>query len=347
MRIEVIQTEAGWSALAEDWKRLVAANHISSPFLHYEFQRAWWSGLGGGEWSGAEPFIVLGYGEDSDLRAIAPLFSVEGEQGRSLRLIGSHEIADFLDVICRAEDLPNFLAAWLDYLLNKGAETWDSLDLWNLLQESQTLPMLQQVAEQRSLEAREERLQASPYIAIPDTLDVYFENLASRDAQELRRKLRRAARYPVPIELEILSSEDDYKAGMESFFELMGKEAEKAAFLQGPMAEQMRAIGEAAFGGGWGQLAFLRIGHRRVAGYLNFDYAGRIWAYNAGFDPEFSELSPGWLLMAKMVEWCIDNEREVFDFMRGDEGYKYRFGGQDRFVQRLQITCRSGKKGLK
>ena len=32
-----------------------------------------------------------------------------------------------------------------------------------------------------------------------------------------------------------------------------------------------------------------------------------------------------------------ENGREALDFMRGDEDYKYRFGGVNRHVQRVQI----------
>jgi len=46
------------------------------------------------------------------------------------------------------------------------------------------------------------------------------------------------------------------------------------------------------------------------------------------------EFSPGWVLLGSLLQWA--NERHVaeFDFMRGDEEYKYRFGAVDRFVVR-------------
>jgi CelD/BcsL family acetyltransferase involved in cellulose biosynthesis len=71
---------------------------------------------------------------------------------------------------------------------------------------------------------------------------------------------------------------------------------------------------------------------------MNFDYDNTIWAYNAGFSNEYAELSPGWLLHAEMIRWCIERGRKIFDFMRGGEEYKYRFGGINRFVQRVKIT---------
>jgi CelD/BcsL family acetyltransferase involved in cellulose biosynthesis len=50
------------------------------------------------------------------------------------------------------------------------------------------------------------------------------------------------------------------------------------------------------------------------------------------------ELSPGWVLLAHVIQWCCENGRDEFDFMRGDEDYKYRFGGVNKYVMRVRIV---------
>ena len=45
----------------------------------------------------------------------------------------------------------------------------------------------------------------------------------------------------------------------------------------------------------------------------------------------------GWVLLGNVIEWCCENGRREFDFMRGDEDYKYRFGGVNRFVMRARV----------
>lgn len=47
--------------------------------------------------------------------------------------------------------------------------------------------------------------------------------------------------------------------------------------------------------------------------------------YQAGMDPDASSLSPGTILVAKMIEWAIQEGCTTFDFMRGDEPYKRRW----------------------
>jgi CelD/BcsL family acetyltransferase involved in cellulose biosynthesis len=41
--------------------------------------------------------------------------------------------------------------------------------------------------------------------------------------------------------------------------------------------------------------------------------------------------------MGDLIQHAIENKRAVFDFLRGDEDYKYRLGGQDTRLYRLHI----------
>jgi CelD/BcsL family acetyltransferase involved in cellulose biosynthesis len=100
---------------------------------------------------------------------------------------------------------------------------------------------------------------------------------------------------------------------------------------------QMQLACQAAFENGWLQLAFLEVDGQKAAGYLNFDYLNRIWVYNSGLDRRFMDLSAGWVLLGYLLRWANENKRSEFDFMRGDEAYKYRFGGVDGFVVRAKV----------
>ena len=53
---------------------------------------------------------------------------------------------------------------------------------------------------------------------------------------------------------------------------------------------------------------------------------------------EFMEYSPGWVLLAHQIRWAIEQGRNEFDFMRGDEDYKYRFGASNQYVMRVQVS---------
>lgn len=337
MQLETIRDVDRWSALSQEWNALLEENHLRVPFLSYEFQRAWWAHLGGGEWRKGQLNILVARDPDGGLVGIAPLFRNQNEQGQwNLYFIGTHEIADFLDFIVRPEDHAEFLRAVIENLALD--DEWVCLDLYNLLDTSRTSEVLSSLTVEKPWDFKVEKLQSSPYIPVPQTFDAYMASLDSKQAHELRRKLRRAAKNPETISTEIVADRHLLSAALQDFFALMCQESDKNRFLTPPMRAQMEAIAQAAFEGGWLQLFFLKAGDKRIAGYMNFDFDTSIWAYNAGFDNRYAELSPGWLLMGEMVQWCIEHGRKIFDFMRGDEEYKYRFGGIDRFVQRVTLT---------
>jgi len=84
---------------------------------------------------------------------------------------------------------------------------------------------------------------------------------------------------------------------------------------------------------------FLEVEGERAAALYNLDYKDRIWVYNSGLDPvAFGHLSLGVVLTTKAIELAIEDGHAVFDFMRGNEEYKYRFGAQDTYVHRIHIT---------
>ena len=47
--------------------------------------------------------------------------------------------------------------------------------------------------------------------------------------------------------------------------------------------------------------------------------------YNSGFDPAHAALSPGLVLLARVVRDAIERGMRRFDFLRGEERYKYEF----------------------
>jgi len=338
VQIEEIRDTANWAALAAEWNALLHESHNNVPFLTYEFQRAWWEHLGGGEWQEAELNILIGRDGARNLIGIAPLFSTHIQGQKVLQLIGSHEIADFLDLIVRPQDHAAFSEALFDHLAGRAAASWQRIELYNLLENSQTIRALKELTAETKLILKLEVLQPSPYIEVPASLEAFIDSLDAKQAHELRRKQRRAARNPEPIAIEIVGDARQLDKALEDFFALMAQEADKATFLKPTMRAQIGAIAHAAFAAGWLQLVFLKCGNVRIAGYMNFDYDNCIWAYNAGFDNEYAHLSPGWIMLAEMMKWNIEHGRRIFDFMRGDEAYKYRFGGKDRFVQKAIIS---------
>jgi CelD/BcsL family acetyltransferase involved in cellulose biosynthesis len=321
-----------------EWNDLLSESITNTPFLRHEYLSAWWSTRGGGEWPEEAKLALISAREDDRLIGIAPLFLTEHEGEQALMLLGSIEISDYLDLIVCEEDLSRFLSGLMDFLASDSLPAWSRLDWYNLLDDSPSLAALETESTKRSWELTSEPFRPALYVPLPGDFEEYLMNIDKKQRHEIRRKIRRAAGDFREIRWYIVENESTLDDEIDALLALMANDHHKEDFLTEVMRTQMRESVHAAFQAGWLQLVFLEVNDKKAAGYLNFDYGNRIWVYNSGLDFDYGDLSPGWVLLGYLLQWANEHGREEFDFMRGDERYKYKFGGVKRDVMRVQVT---------
>lgn len=337
MQTTLYTTIEGFDALADEWNDLLARSSTDVPFLRWEWQKTWWVHLGEGDL-----ILVAVRADDGRLVGLAPLFRLDEVTHLSLNTVGCVDVSDYLDVIvARGYEAPVY-AVFLDTLAELAALRWDCWELCNIPQASPTLTVLPDLARARGYQVTQAPQSVCPLIHLAATWDEYLARLDKKDRHELRRKLRRAQQAG-GIAYRITRGQESLDADLETFIALLTKShPDKAEF----MSEQMRcffhAAGHAAQRAGWLQLAFMHVDGVPAAAYMNFDYRGRVMVYNSGADmARFAHLSPGVVLAAWTIQHAIEQGRTVFDFLRGDEEYKYRLGASDTHVYRLHLqrTC--------
>ena len=324
---------------AATWNELVEQSIADTPFSRYEYLAEWWKTLGGGEWQTAE-LVLVSATENDQLIGIAPLFIAEYDGQQALMLVGSIEISDYLDLIVREADLSRFLSGLIDFLASALAGNWSAIDWYNLPDNSLTLAALKAESEKRSWVYHEEIYRPTPRIALNGSFEEYLSRVEKKQRHEIRRKMRRAAESDLNVRFLVIDREANIENEINNFFDLMVQDPNKANFLHPAMREQMTVTIHAAFEQNYLWLAFLEVDGVKVAASLNFDYKNKLWGYNSGVSRAHMELSPGWVLLSHVIQWCCENGRHEFDFMRGDEDYKYRFGGVNRFVMRERVIKR-------
>lgn len=333
--VEFIHAVEDWALMKDAWNGLLARSAADFPFLRWEYQRAWWRHAGGGELPSGELRIAL-WRVDGVLRGIAPLLRTTEAGAPALRLIGSAEISDYLDVIAAPEDLESFCVELLDALAALPPADWTTLDLHNLHPSSRTPSAISAAADRNGWKWDTRSLEVCPVIRLPGSWEEYLGSLDKKQRHEIRRKLRRVEGGEEIVAMRKTVG-PEWAAGMEDFLRLMAFDPRKAEFLTPVMREQFRALAEAAEEAGMLQLAFLEVDGRKVAGFFNFDYRDRIWVYNSGMDPAFAALSPGWVLLAFLLREAIELGRKDFDFLRGNEAYKFLWGGAGETITRLTV----------
>ena len=228
-------------------------------------------------------------------------------------------------------------------------ESWGAVDLRRLRQADPATDALatafghREIAEGWTLNV--EREDVCPVIRLPEgaDLDGYLATLGKKERHEIRRKVRRAeALGPV----ELVESADPL-ADLDAFIDLhQARWGEDGLFPPTPGGDQSRVFirrlfelfGSAATPGHPTiHLGFLTVGGRRIGAEVHFETAGSLLYYNAGIDPAARELSPGVVLLERLVRRAIDRGKCRIDLMRGDEPYKYEWGAVDEPIQRILV----------
>lgn len=328
MKLTLYTTNDAFDTLASEWNDLVARSSANGLFATREWLKTWWLSLGEGNLH-----IVTMRDEAGQLVGIAPLFYPSAEQ---ISLVGHKEVTDYVDVIFARGHEAACYAALLDYLTTQ-APAWREFVIYNVPDGSPTLSELPTQAQAKGWGATVEFEDVCPQIALPSTFDAYLNLLDGKERRELQRKLRRASE-----ESAVTFTTDRAKldGDMADFIRLMmASTFAKSGFMNPRMEQYFYAQARSMFDAGWLQLAFLEVEGERAAAYLNFVYDGQVLVYNSGLDPaKFAYLSPGQVLIAKLIEHAITQKQRVFDFLQGNEEYKYKLGGKDRKVFIVRVT---------
>ena len=175
------------------------------------------------------------------------------------------------------------------------------------------------------------------FINLPKSFDDYLARLDGKERRELQRKLRRAAE---DTRITYAADAGRLAADVDDFLRLMRASMfTKNDFMTPRMEKFFHLSARAMFDAGYLQLSFLEVNDERAATYLNFLYAGQVLVYNSGLNPaKFAHLSPGQVLIARLIEKAIVDGNSKFDFLQGNEEYKYKLGGKDLKLYTLGLT---------
>ena len=334
VKVERYSDVAGFFALQAEWNDLLGRSASNTIFLTWEWQKTWWERLGEGDLT-----LIAVRDDEGALIGIAPLFGTRDEEGlATLAFVGCVDVSDYLDVIADRGHEEAVYAALLDVLSEEGSIHWDRADLCNIPAASPTRRLLPALAQARGYRVRVAVQDICPVISLPATWEEYLSSLSKKQRHEIRRKIRRANR-EAQITWYIVRDPARLHNDVEDFLDLHRKSAEeKNEFMEPRMQEFFRAIARVLHQRGWLQLAFIEVNGEKAASMFNFDDGDAILVYNSGYDPQrYANLSPGIVLLSYCIEHAIRQGRKRFDFLRGEEAYKFRFGAQETKIYRLII----------
>lgn len=306
-------------ALQAEWEQLWRADPHATPFQSPQWLVPWWKHLGQGHLCS----LAL-RDDDGALAGFAPLYVYTDAQGRRHLFPIGIGTTDYLAVLAR----PGLEKAVAETVLEQVMRRHD----WDVLE----FPQLQRDAALLACGAGEVLAgEPNPVLALHPSPIIPRSTLAN-----LRTCRNRAARGGT-VTYERAGAEE-IPAYLEALGRLHGLRWRERG-LPGVLADEsvLAAHAEAApllHAAGLLRLHGLRLAGELVAVLYALAHRRRCYYYIAGFETRHAFFSPGSLLLAHAIEQAAAEGCTVFDFLRGAEPYKYRWGAVDQPMSTLRIA---------
>ncbi|MEX2328882.1 MAG: GNAT family N-acetyltransferase [Nitriliruptoraceae bacterium] len=323
-------------ASTTDWELLLSEDPHGSLFQGPRYLRLWHQVMGQ-----RYPIRVhtvhadhrmIGVIADANDRAGAPTGPIELR-----RFLGGTEVTDYLGPISRLEDRVDVADA---YLANLAADVdWDEFIAGGVTRESGWPDAIRRAVDAHGLTVLHEEVDdVCPRVDISSGHDRYLSSLPGRSRQELVRKTRKLARDVGELDLVEIAP-DDLEGELDGFLERAATSFPgKAAFFSRPDIHEWFGALAREFGPDRTfRMHRLDAGGLPAAMTVSLVSHGEWGLYNSAFDVDLAPYAPGMVIIWMLIEQACAEGLKVFDLLKGDEEYKYRFGAEDRHLERLVI----------
>jgi CelD/BcsL family acetyltransferase involved in cellulose biosynthesis len=339
--IKKISDYQGWNPYAEEWNNLLTRSSSNHIFLTFEWLSTWWELFG----EDKELAIILAF-DGKQLVGAVPLFLERARVLKVLRFLGSQVVmTDLLNFIVIPGREREVIPALMDFLLNK--VSWDKMYLNDMMGEPKILDALKKWSEGHNFIFSCEKNFVSPCLHLSDTLEGFHKKVDSAFLKGLQRTGLRRLYREHQVEFQDSVERDEIDRTLEKLFQLHTErweaEGKKGQFDTQIKKNFYKKIALKMSSQGWLRLAALRVDGNEEAVLLGVEYLKSYFALQLGCGLRGLQLKAGNVLFYRLLESLIGRVNK-FHFLKGNEGYKYKWGATDSFYT-INLSVTKGWKG--
>jgi len=327
----LVTTESGFHDLRQDWEDLYLRNSLHSPFLAWGWVAAWLKHLAGPH----ELSIVVWRDQEQLAQLIIPLIIAKKAgkfRGRKVMLACGYgrEASDYLGCL-RLPQHDSRIGELTAYGITKLLDTTVSISLTELDSRVEYESEFRATMKDLGRLTRFETQNVCVAVNLAATWDEYLQGLSSNFRSQVRRRCRKTENDDSLTFRSVAAAES--KEFTEKLIRLNRQRMADKGKRSSLENESIRAFllesvpYMAANNIAW--MDVLEKDGETVAAALNFVHGKSAFFYIGGIDPLAEKWGPGTALFAHIIMRCIDQDFAVYDFLRGQEDYKYRWGGTD------------------
>jgi len=305
------------SALERDWKQLSRQAHPYDPFLSWEWQTSWMAAH-----PRLHPCVAAEYFPDGSLAGLLALQRVRRHGLSQLEFMSQGSGADELDCLLHPRARPGLAQALL--AAARRCRSWDLLRLQSARADG---ALAQVLTRQPGCEAAPGDW--LPFLQLPAGADAWLASCSANFRAEIRRRRRVFARTHPDASVECITDPAALGAGLLILYRLHNlrrtQRQGEGIFTSPALRAFHSRLGPLLARSGVARLYLLRTPAHAVAALYGFVAGDRFLYFQSGFDPAFTALSPGTVLLSNVVEDAIRLGLSRFELLRGDEAYKSRW----------------------
>jgi CelD/BcsL family acetyltransferase involved in cellulose biosynthesis len=324
IQIESIQDSAALTGLRGEWLEVWSELPDTTVFQSPDWLLPWWSQYGEG------PMLSFAFRCEGRLVGVAPCY-IYGEavgQPRQVFLIGTGN-SDYLDVIFRPEFQSD---CWKELLaeLQARSNLWDACDFQQLGSNS---PLRQNPEYARAFVPQ---LDEQEPCLVLDLCSLDSSLAMEKQASYYRRMLEKSGSF-VTVEARPDSFDEIFTA-----LERLHENRWRGRGLSGAFSSERdrkfhRSAAQAFLTSRVLRLYGARLNGKIIATLYGLCHRERTYFYLSGFDPEYAAFSVGTVLLGHAIEEARKEGCDAFDFLRGREPYKYRWGAREQASFRMRL----------
>jgi len=335
MQIQCIDNLGDFDKLKARWNSIYAADTHATIYLSWPWLRGWFEVT-------MHQWFVLACRPDERSPYVGFLaLSRDGaipnyrlDLARELRM-GGNPLADYTGFVCLPEYENDAVAAFAGYI--QADLDWDRFEMKDVMDPRLDLFLKHFTASKFTVQ--QTGATPCPYVSLPDSWDTYFQNfLGPKIRGDLRRSFRQIEGCDDFRVTKV--SEENLESHTETLLKLWqakwGRKSESNL-------NRHRSVLRSCFENDCLWLKILWHGATPIAGLAALlDREKKVFtAYMTAYGGEHPKLSPGRTLYAYSIRDAIEQGYRLYDFTRGNEGYKAFFGTEQRLNRSLLITRRS------
>ena len=334
-RISIIESMDTWEEISDSWNKLLQQSRSDTIFLTWEWLYTW-----GKRYLGKDRslFILVVY-ENNEITGIAPWYINSFKYGpfrlRQIEFLGCPEAgSDYVDVFTREKKEKEIAQLIYHYLFHEISCKWDLIMLRSIPSRSLfLLNFLQEIKKNRKYyEIQDDAF--CPFLFLPRKWEEFNNGLSQSrrrrstyDMNVLNRegKVNYQTFQPmneaIPLERFIALYKERWGNSKEEF----------CSFLQ--------EITFRSSGKKWVNIDLLSVNGKDVAGLFLLKYQDTSFMYLMAVDTNYNKkISVGHVITSMSIENSISNGFLIYDFLKGEEEYKFYWAKEGNKSLNL-FTC--------